>query len=125
MACRFECPAEQNLNSPNFCTVSKFLLTVLFFYSKYVRFFRTGNHWKLFRQFTFIVNFSLVKLALRKEKRRFPEESDFIFPGKHQKERTIMSSKNNNQLNIPQAREAMDKFKMQAASEVGVNLTNG
>ena len=36
-----------------------------------------------------------------------------------------MSAKNNNQLNIPQAREAMDKFKMQAASEVGVNLTNG
>ena len=36
-----------------------------------------------------------------------------------------MSPKNNNQLNIPQAREAMDKFKMQAASEVGVNLTNG
>ena len=36
-----------------------------------------------------------------------------------------MSSKNNNQINIPQAREAMDKFKMQAASEVGVNLTNG
>ena len=33
--------------------------------------------------------------------------------------------KNNNQINIPQAREAMDKFKMQAASEVGVNLTNG
>ena len=36
-----------------------------------------------------------------------------------------MSSKNNNQLNIPQAREAMDKFKMQAAQEVGVNLQNG
>ena len=34
-------------------------------------------------------------------------------------------SNNNNQLNIPQAREAMDRFKMQAASEVGVNLTNG
>ena len=34
-------------------------------------------------------------------------------------------SSNNNQLNIPNAREAMDKFKMQAASEVGVNLTNG
>ena len=34
-----------------------------------------------------------------------------------------MSSKNNNQLNIPQAREAMDKFKMQAAQEVGVSLT--
>ena len=27
-----------------------------------------------------------------------------------------MSSKNNNQINVPQAREAMDKFKMQAAS---------
>ena len=25
--------------------------------------------------------------------------------------------KNNNQINVPQAREAMDKFKMQAASE--------
>ena len=36
-----------------------------------------------------------------------------------------MSSKNNNQINVPQAREAMDKFKMQAAQEVGVNLTNG
>ncbi len=36
-----------------------------------------------------------------------------------------MSNKNNNQINIPQAREAMDRFKMQAASEVGVNLTNG
>ena len=36
-----------------------------------------------------------------------------------------MSNNNNNQINVPQAREAMDKFKMQAASEVGVNLTNG
>ena len=34
-------------------------------------------------------------------------------------------SKNNNQINIPQAREAMDRFKMQAAQEVGVNLQNG
>ena len=36
-----------------------------------------------------------------------------------------MSKNNNNQLNIPQAREAMDKFKMQAAQEVGVNLQSG
>ena len=36
-----------------------------------------------------------------------------------------MSNSNNNQLNIPQAREAMDRFKMQAAQEEGVNLTNG
>ena len=33
--------------------------------------------------------------------------------------------KNNDQINVPQAREAMDRFKMQAAQEVGVNLTNG
>ena len=33
--------------------------------------------------------------------------------------------KTNNQINIPEAREAMDKFKMEAASEVGVNLKNG
>lgn len=26
---------------------------------------------------------------------------------------------------VPEARAAMDKFKMEAASEVGVNLTNG
>lgn len=31
-----------------------------------------------------------------------------------------MSNKNNNQLNIPQAREAMDKFKMQAANDFDV-----
>ena len=36
-----------------------------------------------------------------------------------------MSNYNNNQLNVPEAREAMDRFKMQAAKEVGVHLTNG
>ena len=33
--------------------------------------------------------------------------------------------KNNNQINLPEARAAMDKFKMEAASEVGVNLKEG
>ena len=33
--------------------------------------------------------------------------------------------KSNNQINVPQAKEAVDKFKMQAAQEVGVNLQNG
>jgi len=47
------------------------------------------------------------------------------FPGNDMKERPEMSNSNNNQINIPQAREAMDRFKMQAAQEVGVNLTNG
>ena len=32
---------------------------------------------------------------------------------------------NSNQLVNPQAREAMDRFKMEAASEVGVNLKQG
>ena len=36
-----------------------------------------------------------------------------------------MSNFNNNRLNIPQARAAMDRFKMQAAQEVGVNLQQG
>ena len=39
------------------------------------------------------------------------------------KERTIMSNSNNNQLNIPQAREAMDQFKMQAAQDEDVSTT--
>ena len=36
-----------------------------------------------------------------------------------------MSTKNTNKLNVPQARAAMDKFKMEAACEVGVNLKEG
>ena len=36
-----------------------------------------------------------------------------------------MSSKNSNKLNVPEARAAMDKFKMEAANEVGVNLKEG
>ena len=36
-----------------------------------------------------------------------------------------MSTKNTNKLNVPQARAAMDKFKMEAVSEVGVNLKEG
>lgn len=34
-------------------------------------------------------------------------------------------SKKNNRINVPEAREAMDKFKMEAANEVGVNLKQG
>ena len=36
-----------------------------------------------------------------------------------------MSNKNSNQINVPQAKQAMEQFKMQAAQEVGVNLQNG
>ena len=37
----------------------------------------------------------------------------------------IMSSKKSNRLNVPEAREAMNKFKMEAANEVGVDLREG
>ena len=33
--------------------------------------------------------------------------------------------KNNNQINVPEAKAAMENFKMQAAQEVGVNLKKG
>ena len=36
-----------------------------------------------------------------------------------------MSNSNNNRINVPQAKQAMEQFKMQAASEVGVNLQSG
>ena len=36
-----------------------------------------------------------------------------------------MSKKSSNRINVPEAREAMDKFKMEAASEVGVDLKQG
>jgi hypothetical protein len=34
-------------------------------------------------------------------------------------------SKSSNRINIPEAREAMNRFKMEAAGEVGVNLKQG
>ena len=36
-----------------------------------------------------------------------------------------MSTKNSNKLNVPEEKAAMDQFKLEAASEVGVNLKNG
>ena len=36
-----------------------------------------------------------------------------------------MTNRNSSSINVPGARDAMDKFKMEAASEVGVNLKNG
>ena len=45
--------------------------------------------------------------------RSFNEKGDFDMTNK------------SNKLNVPEARAAMDKFKMEAASEVGVNLKEG
>ena len=36
-----------------------------------------------------------------------------------------MSSKNSNQINVPEARQAMDNLKQEVASELGINLKQG
>jgi small acid-soluble spore protein D (minor alpha/beta-type SASP) len=36
-----------------------------------------------------------------------------------------MAQSSNNKIVVPEARAAMNKFKMEAANEVGVNLQNG
>lgn len=36
-----------------------------------------------------------------------------------------MSSKSSNSTSVPEAKEAMNRFKMEVASELGVPLTNG
>ena len=45
----------------------------------------------------------------------------------NQSSNTSNSSRNSssNRLNVPEARQAMDQFKMQSANEVGVNLKQG
>ena len=37
----------------------------------------------------------------------------------------MSNNKSSNKLNVPQAKQGMEQFKMQAANEVGVNLKNG
>jgi len=48
--------------------------------------------------------------------------SGSVFVRRKQRREHVM--KNNNQINVPQAREAMDRFKMQAASDEGVSSTS-
>ena len=36
-----------------------------------------------------------------------------------------MSNKSSNTTNVPEAKEAMDRFKMEVANEIGVNLKDG
>ena len=48
---------------------------------------------------------------------RYPETRTILMD---EKEKIVMSSKNSNRINVPEARAAMDKFKMEAASEVDV-----
>ena len=83
--------------------------------------FSQSNLWKPQEYFVYC---KATKGSYERTDRLFREENGSSVC-ENKKERIEMSNSNNNQLNIPQAREAMDKFKMQAASEVGVNLTNG
>ena len=81
-----------------------------------------GSLFHPFRHSPFIQLSTLVKIGLRKEKRCSPTGKHSL-SGNDNKERTEMSN-NNNQLNIPQAKEAMNKFKMQAASDEDVLFTS-
>ena len=41
------------------------------------------------------------------------------------KETTLMASKSSNRAEVPEAKEALDRFKMEVANELGVPLSNG
>ena len=58
---------------------------------------------------------------IAERKSRFPFETG-VLSKKECKERVQMSS-NNNRINVPQAKQAMEQFKMQAASDHGVTAT--
>ena len=66
-----------------------------------------------------VFDFGQNRTTERKKALSLPESG--LLSGKRQKERTEMSNSNNNQINIPQAREAMDRFKMQAAQDEDVS----
>ena len=42
-----------------------------------------------------------------------------------EKEAFIMASRSTNRTEVPEAKEAMDRFKMEVAQELGVPLSNG
>lgn len=42
-----------------------------------------------------------------------------------EKEAFIMASRSSNRAEVPEAKEALDRFKMEVANELGVPLTNG
>ena len=67
---------------------------------------------KFYQQKKHIFSVYPLKLCLRYPNRRKPSTQ--------RKEIVTMSSKNTNKLNVPQARAAMDKFKMEAANEEDV-----
>ena len=86
-------------------------------------FIYSGSRCHSFRNSPLIHILLRVKILTRKEK-TFSKGKRLDFPGKQLKERTNMSNSNNNRINIPQAREAMDRFKMQAAQDEDVSSTS-
>ena len=67
--------------------------------------------------------FRIARLVWAKIDADVPSDSNIHNKQTEKKERRIMSS--NKSTMVPNAREAMNKFKMEAASEVGVNLKQG
>ena len=81
-----------------------------------------GNISHTFRKEPHIEKKPRVKLGVRKEK-TFSPENILDFRENDKRRVSVMSNNNNNQINIPQAREAMDRFKMQAAQDEDVSFT--
>ena len=102
--------------------ISNIAVTFVSFRSEIAAGLRKGTACQRYRKKPSIAFLCREKISLRKEK-SFSPGKRLDFP--ENDKRRDFGMKSNNQLNVPQAREAMDKFKMQAASEVGVNLTNG
>jgi hypothetical protein len=79
-----------------------------------------------FRKETVIFVTDSAKLCLRRKSRKTaPNITEVFAPGMARGGKGERKTMKNNQINVPQAKQAMDQFKMQAAQEVGVNLTNG
>ena len=62
------------------------------------------------------------KICVRKEK-MFSPESSLSFRENEKRRERIMSN-NSNRINVPEAKEAMNQFKMQAASDLDVFFTS-
>lgn len=48
-----------------------------------------------------------------------------LMTGKFREEANHMASRSSNRAEVPEAKEALDRFKMEVASELGVPLSNG
>ena len=55
------------------------------------------------------------------EEKMLSSPESVLLSGNDKKERIQMSNSNNNRINVPQAKEAMNQFKMQAAQDEDVS----